>query len=87
MKRSLNVFGFHLPQVYVAAFAISGYSTATFRNRYKPFNPVLGETYECVREDRAFSFISEQVTRGENLSHNISFSRDLSRLASTCRSP
>ncbi|KAG7507034.1 hypothetical protein JOB18_022578 [Solea senegalensis] len=47
--------------VYIAAFAISGYSTATFRNRYKPFNPVLGETYECIREDRGFRFISEQV--------------------------
>ncbi|XP_054623093.1 oxysterol-binding protein-related protein 7 isoform X2 [Dunckerocampus dactyliophorus] len=47
--------------VYIAAFAISGYSTATFRSRYKPFNPVLGETYECVREDRGFRFISEQV--------------------------
>uniref|UniRef100_H2M9X6 Oxysterol-binding protein n=1 Tax=Oryzias latipes TaxID=8090 RepID=H2M9X6_ORYLA len=47
--------------VYIAAFAISGYSTAMFRNRYKPFNPVLGETYECIREDRGFQFISEQV--------------------------
>ncbi|XP_068439850.1 oxysterol-binding protein-related protein 7 isoform X2 [Clinocottus analis] len=47
--------------VYIAAFAISGYSTATFRNRYKPFNPVLGETYECHREDRGFRFLSEQV--------------------------
>ncbi|XP_068610323.1 oxysterol-binding protein-related protein 7 [Brachionichthys hirsutus] len=47
--------------VYIAAFAISGYSTATFRNRYKPFNPVLGETFECVREDRGFRLISEQV--------------------------
>ncbi|KAK2820699.1 hypothetical protein Q5P01_023658 [Channa striata] len=47
--------------VYIAAFAISGYSTATFRNRYKPFNPVLGETYECIREDRGFRAISEQV--------------------------
>ncbi|XP_029312097.1 oxysterol-binding protein-related protein 7 isoform X2 [Cottoperca gobio] len=47
--------------VYIAAFAISGYSTAMFRNHYKPFNPVLGETYECVREDRGFSYISEQV--------------------------
>ncbi|MED6264208.1 hypothetical protein CHARACLAT_012505 [Characodon lateralis] len=46
--------------VYIAAFAISGYSTATFRNRYKPFNPVLGETFECIREDRRFCFISEQ---------------------------
>ncbi|XP_061562443.1 oxysterol-binding protein-related protein 7 [Phycodurus eques] len=47
--------------VHIAAFAISGYSTATFRSRYKPFNPVLGETYECVRDDRGFRFISEQV--------------------------
>ncbi|XP_071317904.1 oxysterol-binding protein-related protein 7 isoform X1 [Trachinotus anak] len=47
--------------VYIAAFAISGYATAMFRNRYKPFNPVLGETYECVREDRGFRLISEQV--------------------------
>ncbi|XP_054454961.1 oxysterol-binding protein-related protein 7 [Anoplopoma fimbria] len=47
--------------VYIAAFAISGYSTATFRNHYKPFNPVLGETYECLREDRGFRLISEQV--------------------------
>ncbi|XP_076616222.1 oxysterol-binding protein-related protein 7 isoform X2 [Chaetodon auriga] len=47
--------------IYIAAFAISGYSTATFRNRYKPFNPVLGETYECIREARGFRLISEQV--------------------------
>uniref|UniRef100_A0A3B3Z295 Oxysterol-binding protein n=1 Tax=Poecilia mexicana TaxID=48701 RepID=A0A3B3Z295_9TELE len=47
--------------VYVAAFAISGYSTAMFRNRYKPFNPVLGETFECIRDDRGFRFVSEQV--------------------------
>ncbi|KAM8888077.1 oxysterol-binding protein-related protein 7 [Synchiropus picturatus] len=47
--------------VYIAAFAVSGYATATFRNRYKPFNPVLGETYECAREDRGFRLISEQV--------------------------
>lgn len=55
------MFIFGLLQVYIAAFAISGYSTATFRNRYKPFNPVLGETYECIREDRGFHYISEQV--------------------------
>uniref|UniRef100_A0A8C3B600 Oxysterol-binding protein n=1 Tax=Cyclopterus lumpus TaxID=8103 RepID=A0A8C3B600_CYCLU len=47
--------------VYIAAFAISGYASATFRNRYKPFNPVLGETYECDREDRGFRLLSEQV--------------------------
>ncbi|XP_017287709.1 oxysterol-binding protein-related protein 7 isoform X3 [Kryptolebias marmoratus] len=48
--------------VYVAAFSISGYAWATWRNRYKPFNPVLGETYENYREDRGFHYISEQVS-------------------------
>uniref|UniRef100_A0A8C8IF41 Oxysterol-binding protein n=1 Tax=Oncorhynchus tshawytscha TaxID=74940 RepID=A0A8C8IF41_ONCTS len=47
--------------VYVGAFAISGYATAHYRNRYKPFNPLLGETYECLREDKGFRYISEQV--------------------------
>ncbi|XP_055031901.2 oxysterol-binding protein-related protein 7 isoform X2 [Misgurnus anguillicaudatus] len=48
--------------VYIAAFAISGYASAQFRNRYKPFNPILGETFECIREDRGFRYISEQVS-------------------------
>ncbi|XP_036004531.1 oxysterol-binding protein-related protein 6 isoform X2 [Fundulus heteroclitus] len=48
--------------VYVAAFSISGYAWASWRNRYKPFNPVLGETYENHREDRGFYYISEQVS-------------------------
>lgn len=48
-------------QVYVAAFSISGYAWASWRYRYKPFNPVLGETYESHREDRGFYYVSEQV--------------------------
>ena len=44
----------------VAAFAISAYGST--RARYKPFNPLLGETYECVRKDKGFRFISEQVS-------------------------
>ncbi|CAI5672229.1 oxysterol-binding protein-related protein 6-like isoform X3 [Oreochromis aureus] len=48
--------------VYVAAFSISGYAWASWRNRYKPFNPVLGETYENYREDKGFQYISEQVS-------------------------
>uniref|UniRef100_A0A8C2WX16 PH domain-containing protein n=1 Tax=Cyclopterus lumpus TaxID=8103 RepID=A0A8C2WX16_CYCLU len=47
--------------VYVAVFSISGYAWASWRNHYKPFNPVLGETYENLREDRGFHYISEQV--------------------------
>uniref|UniRef100_A0A8C6PQZ0 Oxysterol-binding protein n=1 Tax=Nothobranchius furzeri TaxID=105023 RepID=A0A8C6PQZ0_NOTFU len=28
----------------------------------KPFNPLLGESYECIREDKGFCFFSEQVS-------------------------
>ncbi|TWW69377.1 Oxysterol-binding protein-related protein 6 [Takifugu flavidus] len=48
--------------VYVAVFSISGYAWASWRYRYKPFNPVLGETYESHREDRGFHYVSEQVS-------------------------
>ncbi|XP_053519584.1 oxysterol-binding protein-related protein 3 isoform X4 [Artibeus jamaicensis] len=48
--------------VYVAAFAVSAYASSYFRAGSKPFNPVLGETYECVREDKGFQFFSEQVS-------------------------
>ncbi|KAJ7987576.1 hypothetical protein DPEC_G00327910 [Dallia pectoralis] len=47
--------------VYIGAFAVSGYATAHYRHRYKPFNPLLGETYECLRQDKGFRFVSEQV--------------------------
>ncbi|XP_060052066.1 oxysterol-binding protein-related protein 3 isoform X5 [Erinaceus europaeus] len=48
--------------VYVAAFAVSAYASSYFRAGSKPFNPVLGETYECIREDKGFRFFSEQVS-------------------------
>ncbi|XP_029068044.1 oxysterol-binding protein-related protein 7 isoform X2 [Monodon monoceros] len=48
--------------VYMAAFAVSAYSSTYHRAGCKPFNPVLGETYECERPDRGFRFISEQVS-------------------------
>uniref|UniRef100_A0A8C1U0S1 Oxysterol binding protein-like 6 n=1 Tax=Cyprinus carpio TaxID=7962 RepID=A0A8C1U0S1_CYPCA len=44
----------------VAAFAVSGYSSTYYRAGSKPFNPLLGETYECIREDKGFCFFSEQ---------------------------
>ncbi|KAF2987512.1 hypothetical protein EK904_002553, partial [Melospiza melodia maxima] len=47
--------------VLIAAFAASGYASTYFRAGSKPFNPVLGETYECIREDKGFRFFSEQV--------------------------
>jgi len=46
----------------VAAFCVSGYSSTYTRAGQKPFNPLLGETYECIREDKGWKFIAEQVT-------------------------
>ncbi|XP_049331942.1 oxysterol-binding protein-related protein 3a isoform X1 [Astyanax mexicanus] len=48
--------------VYVAAFAVSAYACSYTRAGMKPFNPILGETYECERPDKGFRFISEQVS-------------------------
>lgn len=47
---------------YVAAFSISSYSTTANRTG-KPFNPLLGETYECDRmDDLGWRVIAEQVS-------------------------
>ncbi|XP_050355821.1 oxysterol-binding protein-related protein 6-like isoform X3 [Nymphalis io] len=46
----------------VGAFAVSAYASAAHRAASKPFNPLLCETYECVREDRGFRFVAEQVS-------------------------
>ncbi|XP_072356519.1 LOW QUALITY PROTEIN: oxysterol-binding protein 1-like [Scyliorhinus torazame] len=46
---------------YVAAFTVSSYSTTVFRTG-KPFNPLLGETFELDRmEDEGFRSICEQL--------------------------
>lgn len=51
-----------LQLVYVAAFAVSSYATTANRTG-KPFNPLLGETYECDRrDDLGWRAISEQVS-------------------------
>ncbi|GAA5909509.1 hypothetical protein JCM8208_006547 [Rhodotorula glutinis] len=46
----------------VAVWAVSGASSNKFRGSRKPFNPLLGETYECIRPDKGFRFISEKVS-------------------------
>ncbi|KAG0440875.1 hypothetical protein HPB47_016143 [Ixodes persulcatus] len=47
--------------VYIAAFAVSSYATTSNRTG-KPFNPLLGETYECDRrDDLGWRSLSEQV--------------------------
>jgi hypothetical protein len=47
--------------VYVAAFAASEYAS-TIGRVAKPFNPLLGETYEYARPDKQFRFFIEQVS-------------------------
>lgn len=50
-----------LRMVYVAAFAASEYAS-TIDRIAKPFNPLLGETFEYCRPDQNFRLISEQVS-------------------------
>uniref|UniRef100_A0AAY5F4L6 Oxysterol-binding protein n=1 Tax=Electrophorus electricus TaxID=8005 RepID=A0AAY5F4L6_ELEEL len=45
----------------VAAFAVSAVASQWDRTG-KPFNPLLGETYELIREDEGYRLISEQVS-------------------------
>ncbi|KAH7907177.1 Oxysterol-binding protein-domain-containing protein [Hygrophoropsis aurantiaca] len=46
---------------FVAAFAMSNYSS-TIGRIAKPFNPMLGETFEYVRLDKEYRYMSEQVS-------------------------
>ncbi|EGC42896.1 oxysterol binding protein [Histoplasma capsulatum var. duboisii H88] len=50
--------------IYVTAFALSPLSNGRVKERAirKPFNPMLGETFELIREDRGFRFIAEKVS-------------------------
>lgn len=48
----------------MAAFSISAYGSSNARASHKPFNPLLGETFECIREDKGFRYIAEQVFWG-----------------------
>ncbi|XP_038716753.1 oxysterol-binding protein-related protein 1C-like isoform X2 [Tripterygium wilfordii] len=45
----------------VAAFAVSGYASTDGRS-CKPFNPLLGETYEADCPDKGLRFFSEKVS-------------------------
>nr|XP_046265225.1 oxysterol-binding protein-related protein 1-like isoform X2 [Scatophagus argus] len=64
----------------VAAFAVSAVASQWERTG-KPFNPLLGETYELIREDLGFRWVSEQVShhppvsafQAEGLKHDFVF--------------
>lgn len=50
-----------LQLAYLAAFTVSSYANTTLRTG-KPFNPLLGETYECDRlDDLGWRSFAEQV--------------------------
>lgn len=46
---------------FVSAFAVSCYSS-TENRLTKPFNPLLGETFEYFDQNRSFKYIAEQVS-------------------------
>lgn len=56
----------------VGAFAVSGYSSTEGRT-CKPFNPLLGETYEADYPDKGLRFFSEKACT-YCLNFSISFS-------------
>ncbi|KAG2123665.1 Oxysterol-binding protein-domain-containing protein [Suillus cothurnatus] len=51
----------HRRLAFVAAFAMSNYSS-TIGRIAKPFNPMLSETFEYVRLDKEYRYVSEQVS-------------------------
>ncbi|KAF7828400.1 oxysterol-binding protein-related protein 2A-like isoform X1 [Senna tora] len=55
-----------LRALYVAAFAVSGYASSEGRH-CKPFNPLLGETYEADFPDKGIRFFSEKVSHHPTL--------------------
>uniref|UniRef100_A0A672KTA9 Oxysterol-binding protein n=1 Tax=Sinocyclocheilus grahami TaxID=75366 RepID=A0A672KTA9_SINGR len=62
LDTAANTHDPHMRMVYIAAFAVSAYACSFTRAGGKPFNPILGETYECLRPDKGFHFIAEQVS-------------------------
>lgn len=46
----------------VVAFAVSAYASSVHRAERKPFNPLLGETFEYERPDRGYRFLAEKVS-------------------------
>ncbi|KAG9354925.1 hypothetical protein JZ751_001638, partial [Albula glossodonta] len=73
---------------YVAAFSVSSYSTTVHRTA-KPFNPLLGETYELDRlEDYGYRSLCEQNAytplAGPGLSNQMVKNRETGTAYSKC---
>jgi len=62
LDKAATLENIHEQLLYIAAFAVSGYSGSFYRGGRKPFNPLLGETFDYVDVERNFRFVSEQVS-------------------------
>jgi len=60
---------------YVMAFSLASLSLSVDRPSKKPFNPLLGETYELIEENK-FKFIAEQVSHHPPISAFFAESND-----------
>ncbi|KAL3310689.1 hypothetical protein Ciccas_010740, partial [Cichlidogyrus casuarinus] len=47
---------------YVAAYCVSSYNVGFYRAATKPFNPLMGETYECLHAEYGWKFVAEQIS-------------------------
>lgn len=59
----------------IGAFAVSMYGQTAYRSGRKPFNPILGETYDAVFPERGFRFMAEQVSHHPPISVGIAESK------------
>ncbi|KAI8991539.1 Oxysterol-binding protein-domain-containing protein [Mycotypha africana] len=48
--------------MYITVYVISTYASSQYRTGRKPFNPMMTETYENIRPDKGFRFVSEKVS-------------------------
>ncbi|KAH6585265.1 hypothetical protein BASA60_000628 [Batrachochytrium salamandrivorans] len=48
---------------FIAGFIVSGYSSTVHRAARKPFNPLLGETFEFVRPDRDYRIYQDSLLK------------------------
>ena len=49
--------------MYVAAFAVSGYASTANRPSRKPFNPLLGETFEYLGNGGVWRTVRQSVAQ------------------------
>lgn len=66
----------HTRMVYVACFAASRYGSTAFRSGRKPFNPLLGQTFEFQCHHLGWKFVGEQVQHHPSVSACYAEGRD-----------